>query len=206
MTLLSQAEVPARFRDCRLSTFDPTRAKTGGAAALAWATERAETPYSGLISGTVGTGKTHLVVGILAARAEAYLAADAALRTADAPRDAQGRLKHRWTALFADVPNLLDELRSWIAHPNDEDPLDRYTRSQLLILDDLGRERVTDWATERLYVLVNTRYGALLPTIATTNLRPSELVALPQYGPIVSRLLDGRPAVRIEGRDQRVGT
>jgi DNA replication protein DnaC len=102
------------------------------------------------------------------------------------------------------VPSLLDGLRAWIAHPEDKDPLWRYIRADLLVLDDLGRERVTDWATERLYVLVNARYGELRPTIATTNLRPSELVALPQYGPIVSRLLDGRQAVRIEGRDQRV--
>lgn len=200
MTLLSQAEVPARFRDCRLSTFDPTRAKSGGPAALAWATERAAEPYSGLISGPVGTGKTHLVVGVLAARAEAYLATNAA---AEGPTWQQRH--RRWTALFADVPTLLDELRSWIAHPTDEDPLGRYVQADLLVLDDLGRERVTDWATERLYVLVNSRYGELRPTIATTNLRPSELVALPQYGPIVSRLLDGRSAVRIEGRDQRVG-
>ena len=194
MTLLSQAEVPSRFRECRLSTFDPTRAKSGGVFALAWATERAEAPFSGLISGPVGTGKTHLVVGILAARAEAYLA----MHWSKARRQ-------EWTALFADVPTLLDTLRSWIARPTDEDPLGRFVRADLLILDDLGRERVTDWATERLYVLVNRRYGEQRPTIATTNLKPSELVALPQYGPIVSRLLDGRPAVRIEGRDQRVG-
>jgi DNA replication protein DnaC len=200
MTLLSQAAVPARFRDCRLSTFDPVRAKAGGAAALAWATERAETPFSGLISGTVGTGKTHLVVGILAARAEAYLAGYEVEREA-----VVASRRSKWTALFADVPTLLDDLRSWISHPTDEDPLWRYVRADLLILDDLGRERVTDWATERLYVLVNARYGEMRPTIATTNLRPSELVALAQYGPIVSRLLDGRPAVRIEGRDQRVG-
>jgi len=202
MTLLSEAEVPARFRDCRLSTFDPTRAKAGGAAALAWATERAETPYSGLISGTVGTGKTHLVVGILAARAEAHIAEREAW-FANPSHEPFSR-SPRWDALFADVPSLLDELRAWVGHPEEKDPLLRYTWADLLILDDLGRERVTDWATERLYVLVNARYGALRPTIATTNLRPSELVALPQYGPIVSRLLDGRQAVRIEGRDQRV--
>lgn len=201
MTLLSEAEVPARFRACRLSTFDPTRAKAGGDAALAWATDRAETPCSGLISGTVGTGKTHLVVGILAARAEVWLA-----RHEEVPYEQRDAAWHlRWTPLFADVPTLLDDLRAWISRPSDTDPLKRYIRADILILDDLGRERVTDWATERLYVLVNARYGEMRPTIATTNLRPSELVALPQYGPIVSRLLDGRPAVRIEGRDQRVG-
>lgn len=203
MTLLSDAEVPARFRDCRLATFDPTRAKSGGVTALAWAFERAETPYSGLISGPVGTGKTHLVVGIMAARAEAYLALHAA-EYADSSLHPVQRTK--WTAIFADVPTLLDTLRAWIARPTDEDPLKHFIRADLLILDDLGRERVTDWATERLYVLVNARYGEMRPTIATTNLLPSELVALPQYGPIVSRLLDGCQAVRIEGRDQRVGS
>lgn len=187
---LSGAGIPIRELGTRLGSFDPARAP-GGKAALEWATGNVSEPHSGVLAGMVGTGKTMLVCSLVAARAAAWLerwplaiVETAAGVTARPP----------FTDLFVDVPEMLDAMRRWIARPEGPDPLDRYARASLLILDDLGREKVTDWATERLYVLVNARYGDLLPTIATSNLRPNEL-AKAGYEPIVRRLLDGRPAI-----------
>jgi DNA replication protein DnaC len=39
----------------------------------------------------------------------------------------------------------------------------------LLVLDDLGAERLTDWVEETMNVIVNSRYNARLPTIFTSN-------------------------------------
>jgi DNA replication protein DnaC len=45
----------------------------------------------------------------------------------------------------------------------------------LCVLDDIGAERVTDWVRERLFVIVNARHDADLPTIFTSNLAPPAL-------------------------------
>jgi hypothetical protein len=42
-------------------------------------------------------------------------------------------------------------------------------QAELLILDDLGAERLTDWVEETMNVIVNSRYNAKLPTIFTSN-------------------------------------
>jgi DNA replication protein DnaC len=194
---IAAAGVPPRFADRRLDTFDPTRSPAG-AAALDWARSNVMEPHSGLLAGMVGTGKTHLAAGILTARAETWLA-----RYPEPDGENQNGtwwVRPELADLFVDVPGMLDEVRRWIGRSDGTDPMARYrTTRGLLILDDLGREKVTDWASERLYVLVNDRYGALLPTIATSNLRPSEL-AKAGYEPIVRRLLDDRPAIWLEHR------
>jgi len=46
--------------------------------------------------------------------------------------------------------------------------------ASLLILDDLGVEYKTNWAYEKLYAIIDTRYRANKPTIITTNLRIGE--------------------------------
>jgi DNA replication protein DnaC len=186
---LAAAGIPPRLAASRLEAFDPSRAP-GGQAALDWARENVTAPRSGFLAGMVGTGKTHLVCGLVAARATAWLDRWPAA-IVETPAGVTARPD--FGDLFVDVPEMLDAMRRWIARPEGPDPLDRYAGASLLILDDLGREKVTDWATERIYVLVNARYGDLLPTIATSNLRPNEL-ARAGYEPIVRRLLDGRPA------------
>lgn len=64
-------------------------------------------------------------------------------------------------------------------------------KAPFLVLDDLGAERLTDWAAERLYLVVNHRYLHRLQTVATTNAKGAmDLVArLGDQGQrIVSRL------------------
>lgn len=39
----------------------------------------------------------------------------------------------------------------------------------LLVLDDVGAEKMTEWAAATLYTILNARYQAKLPTIITTN-------------------------------------
>ena len=42
-------------------------------------------------------------------------------------------------------------------------------RAELLVLDDLGAERLTDWVEETMHLIVNTRYNEKRPTVFTTN-------------------------------------
>lgn len=51
----------------------------------------------------------------------------------------------------------------------------RLNRAKLLIIDDLGAERSTDFALEKVYNIVDSRYRARLPIILTTNLTMAEM-------------------------------
>ena len=75
----------------------------------------------------------------------------------------------------------------------------------LVVLDDLGREKASDWTGELVYALVNARYENKLPTLVTSNLSPSELVASP-YWPAISRLAEDGALVKIEAPDRRLTT
>lgn len=47
--------------------------------------------------------------------------------------------------------------------------LELYSTTDLLIIDDLGKERPSEWVLEKLYYIINQRYENLKPTIITTN-------------------------------------
>ena len=58
---------------------------------------------------------------------------------------------------------------------DDEKLIAHLNRAQLLIIDDLGAERSTDFALEKVYGIVDSRYRAQLPVIFTTNLSLKEM-------------------------------
>lgn len=70
-------------------------------------------------------------------------------------------------------------------------------RIPLLILDDLGAEKGTEWATAKLQELIDYRYINQLPTVFTTMFAASQLSK-----PIASRLKEG-VVVTLEGPDYR---
>lgn len=196
--------MPPLFRGARLAGY---RDREGTRAALAAAMrfmERqvvaGEPEARGLVlSGPPGTGKTHLAVGILAARTDAWLRAyPVPLVETGNGVEVRPNLRQR----FVVVPSLLDGLRAGIEYHDREDPLPGLAEVDLLVLDDLGREKSTDWVLERLYVLVNARYNDCLPTIVTTNYTPDAL-ADRGYEAIVSRLIAGAELVRLTGTDYR---
>lgn len=131
-------------------------------------------------------------------------------------------LKAGHDALFAFVPDLLDDIRAsyrqdqqaeargyedWI----ERDPLEKARRVTLLVLDDLGAERATDWAVETLGKLVNYREANDLLTIVTSNKSPELMQSeadLKDYDPmkrIVSRLAGLCLPVLMDGADMRMG-
>ncbi|RLT35536.1 MAG: AAA family ATPase [Chloroflexi bacterium] len=105
--------------------------------------------------GESGRGKTHLAGAI-----------------------ANHRLEAGDTVCFANVPDLLDELRAAFApdaHERFEDLLQRLRDVPVLILDDLGAQQTTPWAQEKLYQILNYRYEGRMPTVVTTNTEMSRL-------------------------------
>ena len=51
-----------------------------------------------------------------------------------------------------------------------------YCECDLLIIDDLGKEKLSEWVLEKLFQIVNTRYENMLPIIITTNYSENEII------------------------------
>jgi DNA replication protein DnaC len=134
--------------DQTFDTFDQT--VPGVQEAYKMARTYAEAPDGWFVlSGQVGCGKTHLAAAI-----------------------ANVCLERDRLVIFSTVPELLDHLRTAFA-PSNEMPyhelFDRIRDAYLLVLDDLGVEQTTPWATDKLFQIVNFRYEYRMPTIITTN-------------------------------------
>jgi DNA replication protein DnaC len=73
---------------------------------------------------------------------------------------------------------------------------------QILVLDDLGAEKRSDWTEEKLYEIVDTRLTAGLPLFVTTNCSEAELET--KFHPrILSRLKEMCVWVGVDGEDYR---
>lgn len=79
-----------------------------------------------------------------------------------------------------------------------------FADAQLLIVDDLGAAKGSEWTEEVNYRLVNHRYECARPTIFTSNLGARDLAAA--LGERVSSRLNEMAArVTLKGRDRRYG-
>lgn len=91
-------------------------------------------------------------------------------------------------------------------------PLEKAKDAPLLVLDDLGTAKPTEFVGERLYVLINYRLENILPIIATTNYSLEELAGRPERGiparlgheRTASRLIELCDVYRLTGADRRV--
>lgn len=157
--------VPARVADFRIHTSPDTEA---AAIATAWLTRDPHLTGENLIlTGPPGSGKTGLAYGVLY-----EIHHNPAIHGVFAVNVA------RWIDTMRPTtdPEELSEQAT---------TLKRCHRTTVLLLDDLGTEKPSDWTRERVYDLVNHRYDAKKPTIITSNLNSKELRAV--YG---DRLVD----------------
>lgn len=107
--------------------------------------------------------------------------------------------------LYIYLPTFLEDLRASYDNSDPEfgEVLSMLKSCKLLIIDDIGSERVTEWVRERLVSIINTRVSSGLSTIYTSNLSPKELGdALGDR--ICSRVLGSSQVVEISGADRRV--
>lgn len=167
---------PRRFRDAQFETH-PNRAAVG--AVQTWCADDVHHGTNLLLSGPLGTGKTSLAY---AALREAFV---------------DGR-----TVKAGSVPDLMDANRPVDAgrERDSEAQVTNLQRVQVLLLDDLGAEKPSDWQREQLYRIVNGRYERGLPTIITTNQHDLEERV---GGATLSRFREDVRTVAVVGADLR---
>jgi DNA replication protein DnaC len=157
VSLLKNARIPRRYAHCELSNFeihtDTQRVAHQRAVRLV---DQFPAVEKGLLFyGDAGVGKTHLAVALM--------------------RDAIIRKGAR--AVFYEIRELLKLVRDTYRDSTEMSELDilkPVLEAELLVLDDLGAEKKSEWVDETLGLVITTRYSERRLTVLTTNLRDVE--------------------------------
>lgn len=148
------------------------------------------------LTGPVGTGKTHLAFAALVA----WCRTTGVVPTPAKDRDWEG-YRYGPTVHPVRATTLLDQLR-----PGASDARQVVVDCQackLLLIDDLGAEKPSEWTQERLYEVIDERYVHCLPLIITSNLPPHALTD--QVGErTTSRLAEMCEVYPLTGPDRRM--
>lgn len=167
----AEASVPELYRGARLTDFDG-RLRAAGER---WLLD----PASLMISGNVGSGKTHFACALCIAR-----------RLAGLP------------ALFRPMAELYRELRKAIqAGESDVSIVEDYLAVGCLFLDDIGSGALSDFEIRTALDILDGRHIRRRPTVVTTNWSLEE-IASKMDDRVASRLSDFS-LLRFEGRDLR---
>src|SRR6185312_12574590 len=153
-SLLAAARIPKRYEHCELSNFEfegPHRNLAPARLAACKFVEDYPLDTTGLLLiGSIGVGKTHLAVGIIR---ELILAKGI-------------------PCLFYDYRELLKEIQNSYndsVKVTELDVLRPVFEAEVLVLDELGAVKPTDWVWDTVSLILNTRYNDKRTTIITTN-------------------------------------
>jgi DNA replication protein DnaC len=176
---LHLAHMPPRFRGALLEQLKPEQHPES---LTAWLDRHDAQTL--ILVGDFGAGKSY------AAAAVANEAAVRAFRRSSRNQDV------RWW----NIATLLDDLRP--SAPDAEGTWERAKTVPLLVLDDWGHVRVTDWATEQMWKLINARVEAGLRQIVTTTAVWGDLVQV--WGQAtMDRVREASVTVRVDGKSRR---
>jgi DNA replication protein DnaC len=169
--LLEAANIPRRYSECSLQSYQPAKGNSSQLLAFNYAfrlvREYPAVDRGLLFMGTVGLGKTHLSVAIL-----------------------RGLVEKGVACLFYEFGSLLKEIQNSynpVSQTSELKVLAPVFEAEVLVLDELGASKPTDWVRDTMMQIINTRYNDRKMTIFTTN------------------YLDGRRTERDETLEDRIG-
>jgi DNA replication protein DnaC len=203
---LKSAGIPARYRACSFETFDELNddLRLAKLQVMKFAEEYPIQDTGLLLLGSCGAGKTHLAV--------------AALQELIRDKGVEG--------LFVDFRDLLKEIQASynaVSEVTELDILQPIFGAEVLLLDDLGAIRMTEWVRDTLSHIISARYNERRVTIITSSMddepasqsgmagaRADERIRerptlRDQIGdPLRSRLYEMCSVVRVKGNDYRL--
>lgn len=150
-SLLDRVNLPRRYIGCHFHSYKPQHPSQERAFKFAskLTMEYPAVDQGIILMGTVGVGKTHLAVSIL-----------------------KGLTERGFSCLFYEFGSLLKEIQdSYNSHTQASElgVLAPVFNAQVLVLDELGASKPTDWVRDTMAHIINTRYNDQKLTIFTTN-------------------------------------
>lgn len=184
--LLKKSNIHKRFIDKKFNNFKTFDEITKSAKQSA--IDYAENIYAHLAFGTnlvieglgkVGTGKTHLACAI-----------------------AHYAIEHGVPTKFINVVSMISELKERMIIPK---YIRTYTDTDLLIIDDIGKEKNSEWVCQTIYQIINIRYETQMPTIITTENSMKNMTAHYKVKgkAIQSRITENFVLITLDGKDYR---
>ena len=191
--LIEAAHIPLRYERCTLANYRPDPGQSTQLQAFNYAfklvDEYPAVERGLLFTGPVGTGKTHLSAAIL-----------------------RGLIKKGVPCLFYEFGALLKEIQdsyNRVSNTSELGVLAPVYETEVLVLDELGASKPTDWVRDTMMQIIGTRYNERKLTIFTTNYpderrQPAEETLEDRVGVrLRSRLYEMCRTVAVEGEDYR---
>jgi DNA replication protein DnaC len=192
--LMEAALIPRRFNACSLENYEPAKGNATQLSAFHFAYTLARmypaVDRGLLLMGPVGVGKTHLSVAIIRDLIE----------------------KKGIQCLFYEFGSLLKEIQNSynpISQTSELKVLSPVFEAEVLVLDELGASKPTDWVRDTMMQIINTRYNDRKLTIFTTNYLDARRTERDETLEdrigvrLRSRLFEMCKTVLIEGEDYR---
>jgi DNA replication protein DnaC len=189
--LVEKAKIPERYLNCHFQNYqlsNPSQQKAFGYASKL-AMEFPSVERGLLLMGTVGVGKTHLAVSIIKALTE-----------------------RGFSSIFYEFGSLLKEIQDSYnpkTQASELKILSNVFQADILVLDEIGASKPTDWVRDTMSHIINTRYNDKKLTIFTTNYMDErkadkEETLEDRIGVRMrSRLFEMCRTIKIEGKDFR---